>query len=94
MQYLITTKSWWDTVDGVAGWLVGDIMKRHPEQIKPVTARWMDSGNIWLQRSCLLFELKYKKDTDPDLLFGFIESLKDHKSFWIRKAMKIISRSK
>jgi 3-methyladenine DNA glycosylase AlkD len=28
MEYLITTKSWWDTVDGVAGWLVGDIMKR------------------------------------------------------------------
>ncbi|KPL09520.1 MAG: hypothetical protein AMS26_22775, partial [Bacteroides sp. SM23_62] len=23
MEYLITTKSWWDTVDGVAGWLVG-----------------------------------------------------------------------
>ena len=92
MEYLITTKSWWDTVDGIAGWLIGDIMKRFPEQIEPVTARWMDSGNIWLQRSCLLFQLKYKKGTDLDLLFGFIEKLSDHKSFWIRKAIGWILR--
>ena len=92
LEYLIVTKSWWDTVDGLAGWLVGDIMKKHPAQIKPVTGRWMDSGNIWLQRSCLLFQLKYKQDTDLDLLFGFIEKLSDHKSFWIRKAIGWILR--
>jgi len=92
MEFLITTKSWWDTVDGLAGWLVGDIMKKYPEQIEPVTTRWMDSGNIWLQRSCLLFQLKYKQDTDLDLLFGFIEKLSDHKSFWIRKAIGWILR--
>lgn len=92
LEYLITTKSWWDTVDGLAGWLVGDIMKKYPEQIKPVTTRWMDSGNIWLQRSCLLFQLKYKKDTDLDLMFGFIEKLSDHRSFWIRKAIGWVLR--
>ena len=92
MEYLITTKSWWDTVDGVAGWLVGVILQKYPEQIKPVTTRWMDSGNIWLQRSCLLFQLKYKMDTDLDLLFGFIEKLSDHKSFWIRKAIGWVLR--
>jgi 3-methyladenine DNA glycosylase AlkD len=92
MEYLITTKSWWDTVDGVAGWLVGAILGKHPESIKPTTDSWMESGNIWLQRSCLLFQLNYKKDTDLDLLFGFIERLSDHKSFWIRKAIGWILR--
>ena len=92
MEYLITAKSWWDTVDGLAGWLVGDIMKKYPEQIQPVTTRWMDSGNIWLQRSCLLFQLKYKKNTNLDLMFGFIERLSDHKSFWIRKAIGWVLR--
>jgi 3-methyladenine DNA glycosylase AlkD len=92
MEYLITTKSWWDTVDGVAGWLVGDIMKKHPEQIRPVTNRWMDSGNIWLQRSCLLFQLKFKKGTDLELMFGFIEKLSNHQSFWIRKAIGWVLR--
>jgi 3-methyladenine DNA glycosylase AlkD len=92
LEYLITTKSWWDTVDGLAGWLVGEILKNYPEQTKPVTARWMDSGNIWLQRSCLLFQLSYKRDTDLDLMFGFIERLSDHKSFWIRKAIGWVLR--
>jgi 3-methyladenine DNA glycosylase AlkD len=92
MEYMITTKSWWDTVDGIAGWLVGAIMKKNPDQIKPVTSRWMDSGNIWLQRSCLLFQLQYKKDTDLDLMFRFIERLSDHESFWIRKAIGWILR--
>jgi 3-methyladenine DNA glycosylase AlkD len=86
MEYLITTKSWWDTVDGVAGWLVGALLKKYPEHIKPLTTRWMDSENTWLQRSCLLFQLNYKEDTDLELMFGFIEKLSDHKSFWIRKA--------
>ena len=92
MEYLIITKSWWDTVDGLAGWLVGEILKEHPEEINPLTTRWMDSGNIWLQRSCLLFQLKYKKETDLDLMFGFIERLSPHKSFWIRKAIGWVLR--
>ena len=92
LEYLITTKSWWDTVDGLAGWLIGDLFKRHPGLILPTTREWMDSGNIWLQRSCLLFQLKFKRDTDLDLLFGFITVLSDHKSFWIRKAIGWILR--
>jgi len=79
-------------VDGLAGWLIGDLFKRHPGLILPTTRDWMDSGNIWLQRSCLLFQLKYKRDTDLDLLFGFIATLSDHKSFWIRKAIGWILR--
>ncbi|MFC2115498.1 DNA alkylation repair protein [Bacteroidota bacterium] len=92
LKYLITTKSWWDTVDGVAGWLVGALFEKHEELIPPATGKWMDSGNIWLQRTCLLFQLKYKKNTDLNLLFGFIEALADHKSFWIRKAIGWILR--
>jgi 3-methyladenine DNA glycosylase AlkD len=92
LEYLITTKSWWDTVDGLAGWLAGDLFERHAGLIQPTTTRWMASGNIWLQRSCLLFQLKYKGDTDLDLLYGFIEELSGHKSFWIRKAIGWILR--
>jgi 3-methyladenine DNA glycosylase AlkD len=87
IETLITTKSWWDTVDGVAGWLAGDLFRRHREMIHVTTRRWMDSGNLWLQRSCLLFQLKYRKETDTGLLFGFIDELTAHKSFWIRKAI-------
>jgi len=29
---------------------------------------------IWLQRTCLLFQLKYKEETDTELLFAFIKN--------------------
>ena len=87
VEYLITEKSWWDTVDGLAAWIVGAIMKTHPSAIESKTKEWMASDNIWLQRTCLIFQLGYKKETDTELLAGFIEQLADHKTFWIRKAI-------
>ena len=87
LEYMVITKSWWDTVDAVASWLIGTTFGRHPELIAPNTRRWMDSGNLWLQRSCLLFQIKYRKETDADLLFRFIDELSQHRSFWIRKAI-------
>ncbi len=92
LEYLITNKSWWDTVDGLAGWIVADLFKRYPELIVPVTTKWMDSENVWLQRTCILFQLHYKKDTDLELLYGFIERLSGSKVFWIQKAIGWILR--
>ena len=46
----------------------------------------MDSGNMWLQRVCLIFQLTYKHDTDSELLFKYILELKDSKEFFIQKA--------
>jgi 3-methyladenine DNA glycosylase AlkD len=86
-EKLITEKSWWDTVDGIAAWIAGDYFRKHPGNILPVTRRWMDSGNIWLQRSALLFQLRYKKQTDEELLFGYILELTDSREFFIRKAI-------
>ena len=86
-EELITHKSWWDTVDGLAGWLVGAHFKRFPDQIQPHTKQWMESGNFWLQRTCLLFQLGYKGETDFELLKSFIIPLAAHKEFFIRKAI-------
>ena len=47
----------------------------------------MDSGNFWLQRSCLLFQLKYKQATDEKLLFELCTQLSSEKEFFIRKAI-------
>jgi 3-methyladenine DNA glycosylase AlkD len=84
---LIIHKSWWDTVDFIAATLVGSYFKKFPEMIPSVTGRWMQSGNIWLQRSCILFQLKYKKDTDTTLLTSFIKPLASSKEFFIAKAI-------
>ena len=37
---------------------------RFPHLTVPITEKWMASGNIWLQRICLIFQLTYKDKTD------------------------------
>lgn len=84
LEYCITTKSWWDTVDWLAK-LVGMHFLRYPHLIKPVTERWMASGNFWLQRVCIIFQLAYKDKTDTDLMFKYILEVAHDKEFFLRK---------
>jgi len=86
-EYMITNKSWWDTVDFIAAHLVGSYFKQYPESIESLTSKWLNSGNMWLQRTCLLFQLKYKSETDGKLLESYIVKLASSKGFFIRKAI-------
>lgn len=92
LEKLVIHKSWWDTIDGLAANIIGKYFTLFPEQIIPVTRSWMDSGNIWLQRSCLLFQLRYRQDTDLPLMYSFIEELTSHDDFFIRKAIGWVLR--
>ena len=91
-EKLITTKSWWDTVDGIASNLVGSLFKKYTEMIKPHTEKWQASGNMWLQRTALLFQLNYKADTDVGLMFDIICRNLGSKEFFINKAIGWILR--
>ena len=86
-EYLTATKSWWDSVDGIASWSVGEHFKKFPELIKPYTEKWLKSNNMWLQRTVILFQLGYKDKTDVKLLFKNIKKCMDSKEFFIRKAI-------
>ncbi len=87
LEYLIVTKSWWDTVDTIATGAVGVHFKRYPGVQRRYLARWRKSGNIWLRRSALLFQLHYKSDTDFALLCDIICENLDSKEFFINKAI-------
>lgn len=87
IEWIIVNQSWWDTVDYIASNIAGLWLSLHPEEIGTLTTKWMKSENIWLQRTCLLFQLKYKQRTDFNLLKGFIEELSGEKEFFIRKAI-------
>ncbi len=91
-EYMITTKSWWDTVDFIATNLVGPLFEKYSELIIPYTKKWMDSGNIWLQRTSILFQLKYKEKTDFKLIIGFIQQCSSSNEFFIQKAIGWILR--
>ena len=86
-EKLIVTKSWWDSVDYISSALVSVYFKKYPQQIKPVTERWMASGNMWLQRVCLIFQLTYRKETDTELMFNYMGQLTHSKEFFIQKAI-------
>ncbi len=86
-EFMITSQSWWDTVDYIASNLVGAWLINHKQLTGEVTARFMQSDNLWLQRTALLFQLKYKGNTDQELLFRYIKELNRSKEFFIRKAI-------
>ncbi|WP_240702917.1 DNA alkylation repair protein [Cohnella luojiensis] len=86
-ESLITTKSWWDTVDYLASHTMGDHLTRYPDLIPAYAERWIESDDFWLRRTALLYQLRYKQRTDVDRLFDFINRCKDEKEFFIRKAI-------
>lgn len=91
-EFLIENKSWWDTVDYIASNLVGVHFEKYPELIKPFTEKWMNSGNMWLERTAILFQLKYKNKTDLELLSDLIQRIQGSKEFFINKAIGWILR--
>ncbi|NNF35779.1 MAG: DNA alkylation repair protein [Saprospiraceae bacterium] len=85
VERLITQKSWWDTVDGLASKVVGHVLLKYPDLRDDCIDRWMASGNIWLQRTCLIFQLKYREKADFELMKTLILDLKESREFFIQK---------
>ncbi len=82
---LITQKSWWDTVDLLAT-IVGTHFLRFPELNPKIPDQWIEESNIWLQRTAILFQLKYKEKTDWAQLKKYILKVADNKEFFLQKA--------
>jgi len=78
--------SWWDTIDATAP-LIGIYFEKYPDKRNSLIEKWMHSGNSWLQRLCLLFQKRYKSNTDKELLFSLCLRLAKEKEFFIRKGM-------
>lgn len=92
LERLITTKSWWDTVDELAVHVVGDLVARHPE-LRAALARWLVSDNIWLARTAILHQERWKERTDADVLFDWCLRRAADREFFIRKAIGWALRS-
>ncbi|WP_452223603.1 DNA alkylation repair protein [Lacinutrix chionoecetis] len=91
-EFMVTHKSWWDTVDFIAVKLMGNYFKVYPELRQTYIDKWLASENIWLQRSALLFQLKYKKALDANLMAYTISHLLGSKEFFINKAIGWVLR--
>ena len=87
IETLLTTKSWWDTVDVLASNTVGTHFKRFPDVRTAKLEEWRQSGDFWLRRTCIIFQLKYKNKTDFDLLKDIIQENLGSQEFFINKAV-------
>ena len=87
LEYLLITKSWWDTVDSIAAGAIGTHFQRFPAVRAECLARWRLSDNFWLRRTTILFQLGYKKTTDFPLLCSIIGDNLGSKEFFINKAI-------
>jgi 3-methyladenine DNA glycosylase AlkD len=87
IEYLLVTKSWWDTVDTISGGALGVHFQRFADVRKKHLTKWRVSNNFWLRRASILFQLNYKKETDFDLLCEIIRENLDSKEFFINKAI-------
>ncbi|MCX6208779.1 MAG: DNA alkylation repair protein [Bacteroidetes bacterium] len=86
-EFCITHKSWWDTVDNIASLILTDYFKKYPHQIIPITSAWNNSSNMWLQRSSIMFQKAFKKETNSALLSKYILNCNHSKEFFIQKAI-------
>ncbi len=86
IEKLLTTKSWWDTVDSINK-IVGYIAMKFPEVKENTILKWVESDNIWLNRVSIIFQLKYKEKTDTEFLKKAIIHNSDTTEFFINKAI-------
>lgn len=85
-ERLITTKSWWDTVDLLAARVAGPLVSATPS-LRHEMDRWLQSDDRWMARSALLHQLKYKQATDADWLFAACLRRAPDTDFFLRKAI-------
>ncbi len=86
IRRLISTKSWWDTVDALAAWVVGPMVSAHPELAADMDG-WIDDDDMWIARSAILHQLGYKESTDAGRLFAYADKRAADTEFFIRKAL-------
>lgn len=87
LEKLITTNSWWDSVDTLAKYAVGGYLETFPEKKYPIIEEFSNSDNMWLNRTAIIFQLGYKQKTDFDLLVSECEKHKHSNEFFIQKAI-------
>ncbi|MGE0598700.1 MAG: DNA alkylation repair protein [Dehalococcoidia bacterium] len=83
---LIETKSWWDTVDTLASNTVGGLVRAYPELAVEMD-QWVADENLWVARTAILHQLKFKDRTDSERLLRYCALRAADTNFFIRKAI-------
>ncbi len=85
-KYLVENKSWWDSVDGIST-IVGMFIKKYSDLTEKCMNEWNEAESIWLNRVSIIYQLKYKSETNTKLLSKYILRHATSKEFFHRKAI-------
>lgn len=87
IEWMITHKSWWDTVDFLAERPLGVWVAAFPKEAAPIIQRYIRADNFWLNRSAIIHQMFYGDKTDTALLEAAIIPHLESKEFFLRKAI-------
>ena len=87
IEEMIVTGAWWDHVDALAANHVGLMLRQDHARLAPAMWRWATDDDIWRRRTSILCQLKFKADTDLELLTHAIEASMGSTEFFLRKAI-------
>jgi 3-methyladenine DNA glycosylase AlkD len=87
IENLIITNAWWDSVDTIAKYILGEYLLEYPLETGKVMKRFSNSDNMWLNRSAILFQLGYKQKTNFEMLKSVCDKHKKSNEFFIQKAI-------
>ncbi len=86
-EEMIVTGAWWDTVDTLATHRLGDLLRNERVAMKRKMRAWCRDQNLWKRRSAILCQIRFKEDTDLELLYACIEPSLATREFFLRKAI-------
>jgi len=86
-EEMIVSGAWWDVVDAIATHQLGDILRTDTPRMSALMRRWARDRDMWRRRAALLCQIRFKQDTDLELLYDCIEPNLDDPRFFIRKAI-------
>ena len=85
VEYLITQKSWWDTVDTLGSVAISPLTIKYPSI--SLVRSWNKSSNMWLNRAAIQHQRGRKTNTDIPLLLEFLDTHAGESEFFIAKAI-------
>lgn len=85
--FLLSNQTWWDSLDLIATHSVCHFARQFPSAFSELAQEWESSANFWLHRTLLIHQLKFKQQTNLELLQYYIHAFKWNKEFFIQKAI-------
>jgi 3-methyladenine DNA glycosylase AlkD len=85
VEFLITHKSWWDTVDGLGSAAVSPLTDKFG--CEKLIENWNKSENIWLIRSAIQHQRGRKFEADNRLILRYCHEHAESTEFFIVKAI-------